>query len=255
MWTRLLAVLLFFSVSAAAQTAAVRAGNLIGPATGTVSRNQVILIKDGKIIAVGPQVRLPADADVIDLSNSWVLPGLMDAHTHLTMNLPPAPAGVSVWESYLLKESSAFRALRGVVNARLVLEAGFTTVRDVGNAADYADTDLRRALEKGWFVGPTILHTGKIIAPYGGQFRHISPEQAPFWQYEYLDADTPDEVRKAVRRNIYYGANAIKLVADNSAYHYTEEELRAAVEESHQAGLAVAVHAYGDHAARRVVLA
>jgi imidazolonepropionase-like amidohydrolase len=228
-----------------AGTAAIRAGKLIDPATGTVSKDQIILIKDGKIAEVGPRVQIPDGAEVIDLSQFWVLPGLMDAHTHITMNLPPVPPGVRVWEAYLVKESSAFRALRGIQNARAILEAGFTAVRDVGNAANYADSDVRRAIEAGWFAGPTILNTGKIIAPFGGQFKDIAAEQGRFWQFEYIDADTPDEIRKAVRQNLYYGAKAIKLVADEYAYHYTEGEIRAAVEEAHHAGVKVAVHASG----------
>ena len=252
---RILLAILLFASPALAQTTAIRAGHLVDPATGGVTHNQTILVKDGKIVAVGAQVRLPADAEVIDLSNAWVLPGLMDAHTHVTMNLPPAPTGVSLWESYFARESTGLRVLQGVLNARLLLEAGFTVVRDVGNAANFADTDLRKGIERGWIVGPTIINTGKIIAPYGGQFHNIAPEQGPIWQFEYLDADTPDEVRKAVRQNIYYGAKAIKLVCDNSAYHYSDAELRAAVEETHGAGLKIAVHAYGDDAARRVVMA
>lgn len=255
MLVRLLAFLLLFSGSALAQTIAIRAGHLVDPATGTVTDNQTILVKDGKIVAVGAQVRQPADARVIDLSDSWVLPGLIDAHTHITMNLPPAPTGVDVWADYFAHESTALRALQGVANARAMLEAGFTAVRDVGNAANYADTDLRKAIERGWIVGPTIVNTGKIIAPFGGQFKKIAPEQGPVWQFEYIDADTPAEVRKAVRQNIFYGATAIKLVADNSPFHYSEAELRAAVEETHAAGLKIAIHVYGDDPGRAVVLA
>jgi len=246
--------LLLFAVSAAAQTTAIRAGHVIDPATGTVAHNQVVLIKDGKIAAVGERVEIPAGAEVIDLSNAWVLPGLMDAHTHITMNLPPAGA-LPVWESALARESTALRALRGVHNGRVMLEAGFTTVRDVGNAANFADSDVRVALEKGWFAGPTVINTGKIIAPFGGQLPGLSPEWPGFWQYEYIDADTPEEIRKAIRQNIYYGAKAIKLVADSYPYQYTQEDIRAAVEESHRAGLKVAVHAYGGQAARDVILA
>lgn len=254
MWERLLAVLLFFSLSASAQTTAIRAGHLIDPATGTVANNQTILVKEGKIVAVGPQVRIPADAEIVDLSSTWVLPGLMDAHMHITMNIAPAPPGISTWETAWVKESSGWRVLRGVVNARAVLESGFTTLRDVGNAANYADTDVREAIEKGWFPGPTIINTGKIIAPYGGQFHHIAPEQGRFWAFEYLDADSPEEIRKAVRENIFYGATAIKLVCDNSPYHYSVEEIRAAVDEAHNAGLKVAVHAYGGEGARNAIL-
>lgn len=255
MLARLLLGILLFSGSAIAQTTAIHAGHLIDPATGTVTPNRVILVREGKIVDVVSRAGIPAGAELIDLSDSWVLPGLMDTHTHLTMNLPPAPLGVSVWESAWVRESTAFRALRGVVNARLMLEAGFTTVRDVGNAGDYADTDLRKAIEKGWFLGPTILNTGKIIAPFGGQSNDTAPEWGPFWQFEYLDADTPDEVRKAVRQNIYYGANALKLVADNSPFYYSVEEMRAAVEEARHAGFTVAIHAYGGEGARNAILA
>ncbi|MGH9813085.1 MAG: amidohydrolase family protein, partial [Candidatus Acidiferrales bacterium] len=253
MLARLLSCLLLVAVSAAAQTTAIRAGHVIDPATGKVADNQVILVKDGKIVEVGARVAIPQGAEVIDLSNAWVLPGLMDAHTHITMNLPAAGTA-GMWEGYLAKQSSAARALEGARNARLLVEAGFTTVRDVGNAAHFADTDVRLALEKGWFPGPTVINTGKIIAPFGGQIAGVSPEWPGFWQYEYIDADTPDEIRKAVRQNIYYGAKAIKLVADTYPYYYTLEDIRAAVDESHRAGLKVAVHAYGGEAARNVIL-
>jgi imidazolonepropionase-like amidohydrolase len=124
------------------------------------------------------------------------------------------------------------------------LQAGFTAVRDVGNSAEYAMSDVRRAIDAGWFAGPTIIDSGKIIAPFGGQSLGIPPRQGPIWQFEYIDADSPAEIRKAVRTNIYYGAGVIKLVSDNSAYHYSVEEISAAVDEAHRAGLPVAVHVY-----------
>ncbi len=251
---RLLAVLLLIALPAAAQTTAIRAGHVIDTATGKVSDNQVILVKEGKIIDVGGSVTIPADAQVIDLSKAWVLPGLMDAHTHITMNLPPVQGEASIWEAVLVRQTSALRALQGMHNARVMLEAGFTTLRDVGNAANYADTDVRLAIEKGWFAGPTIINTGKIIAPFGGQFRGISPDWPGFWHYEYIDAENPDEIRKAVRQNIYYGAKAIKLVTDEYAYCYTVDDIRAAVDEAHHAGLKVAVHSVRDDCARNVIL-
>jgi imidazolonepropionase-like amidohydrolase len=124
------------------------------------------------------------------------------------------------------------------------LQAGFTAVRDVGNSAEYVMSDVRRAIDAGWFAGPTIIDSGKIIAPFGGQSVGIPPRQGPIWQFEYIDADSPAEIRKAVRTNIYYGAGVIKLVSDNSAYHYSVEEISAAVDEAHRAGLPIAVHVY-----------
>jgi imidazolonepropionase-like amidohydrolase len=153
-----------------------------------------------------------------------------------------------------LKESSAARVLRGLRNAQDVLHVGFTTIRDVGNEANYVSIDLRNAINQGLFSGPTILTTGKIIAPFGGQLAKISPEQGRFWLYEYIDADSPEEVRKAVREVIFYGADAVKLVADNSDFHYTLEEIKAAVEEAHSAGRAVSVHVMGGEAARVCIL-
>jgi imidazolonepropionase-like amidohydrolase len=248
---RKLLVLLFLCAGTiAAQTTAIRAGNLIDPATGAVTKNQIILVTGGKITEVGPTAKIPTGATVIDLSNAWVMPGLMDAHTHMTLGSP----GELFLEGEYLKSSSALRALNGLRNAQDALMAGFTALKDIGNDANYTAIDIRRAIERGWFVGPTMLTTGKIIAPFGGQSHGIPPEMGPFWRFEYQDADTPDEVRKAVRQNIYYGANAIKLVADNSPFYYSEEEIRAAVSEAHMAGITVGVHVMGGQAARNVIM-
>ena len=97
------------------------------------------------------------------------------------------------------------------------------------------------------------IDSGKIIAPFGGQSLGIPPRQGPFWQFEYIDADGPAEIRKAVRTNIYYGVGVIKLVADNSAYHYSVDEIRAAVDEAHRAGIPVAVHCYTANAADNAI--
>ena len=236
----------------AAGTTALRVGHLIDPATGTVAKNQIVLVKDGRIAEVGPSVKIPAGAELIDLSKAWALPGLMDAHTHVTFGGLNLTVGI---EALYLKQSSAARALAGLRNAQDVLLAGFTTIRDVGNEANFASVDLRDAINRGLFDGPTILTTGKIIAPFGGQSVRISPEQGRLWLYEYIDADTPDEVRKAVRQVIYYGADAIKLVADNSPFHYSLAEIQAAVSEGHAAGRAVSVHIFaGGEPARICIL-
>ncbi|MBI3484369.1 MAG: amidohydrolase family protein, partial [Acidobacteria bacterium] len=227
-------------------------GSRILVGDGKVIQNGGVLIRDGRIQQVfdtpPPEKQVPAE--VIEAAGKTLMPGLMDAHTHLTLGSP----GELFLEGEYLKASSALRALNGLRNAQDALQAGFTGVRDVGNDANFVSVDIRRAIERGWFIGPTMLTTGKIIAPFGGQSHNIPPEMGPFWHFEYQDADTPDEVRKAVRQNIYYGANAIKLVADNSPFYYSEEEIRAAVTEAHKAGLTVGVHVMGGQAARNVIM-
>lgn len=245
-WTLALA----WASAAGAETVALRAGAVIDPATGAIARNQVVLVEDGLIRAVGADVAVPAGARVLDLSGEWLAPGLMDAHTHLTLTHID---GDAPFESFYLADSTAYRSLRGLRNAQVLLAAGFTTVRDIGNDGEYAMLDVRRAIADGLFDGPTIVSAGKIIAPFGGQSHGMPPERGAFWQYEYLDADTPDEVRRAVRRNLYYGAGVIKLVADNSGFHYTVEEIRAAVDEAHRAGVPVAVHVYSGAAAQAAI--
>ncbi|HWS68641.1 MAG TPA: amidohydrolase family protein [Steroidobacteraceae bacterium] len=239
------AFLLLIASPSFAQVLAIRAGTVVDPARGSSAKDQVILVEHGKILRIGPKVEIPPGAEIIDLSKEWVTPGLIDAHTHMTLT---ELEGNAPFESFYLNQSSTLRGLRGMHNAQLVLNQGFTTLRDVGNSAEYAMSDVRRAIDAGWFLGPTIIDSGKIIAPFGGQSRDIPPRQGAFWRFEYIDADGPEEVRKAVRTNIYYGAGVIKLVADNNPYHYSIDEFRAAVDEAHRAGIPVAVHVYSGDA-------
>jgi len=249
MRTLLASILLLLTAPLCAQVIAIRAGTIIDPVHGSGAKDQVILVENGKIKSIGAGLAIPAGAQVLDLSHEWVTPGLIDAHTHMTLTeIKDAP-----FESYYLNQSSTLRGLHGLHNVMQALQAGFTALRDVGNSAEWAMSDVRRAIDSGWFAGPTIIDSGKIIAPFGGQSLGIPPRQGPIWQFEYIDADSPAEIRKAVRTNIYYGAGVIKLVADNSAYHYSVDEIRAAVDEAHRAGLPVAVHCYTVDAADNAI--
>jgi imidazolonepropionase-like amidohydrolase len=243
-------LVLLVALPVAAQTIAIRAGNVIDPATGAVAKNQIIVVENEKIISIGAGTSIPKDAQVVDLSSEWVMPGLIDAHTHMTLNEVP---GKAPFEAVYLKESTAFRGFRGLHNSQVELQAGFTTLREVGNEANYACNDLKKAFQEGWFNGPTLQCAGKIIGPFGGQSNGMPAEQGAFWRYEYIDADTPDEIRRAIHENIYYGADVIKLAADNSTFHYSENDIRVAVEEAHAAGRPVAVHVYGGQAADNVI--
>jgi imidazolonepropionase-like amidohydrolase len=249
----LLLFCLLTAVGAAyAQNTVIKAGHLFDSRTGQVRDNQIIIVQNGRITQVGPALKYAATDTVIDLSDSWVLPGLMDCHVHITSNYPYRKyngiAGIYA------TESTALRALRGAAVAKQLLEGGFTTIKDIGNDANYATADVIRSIRAGWMIGPTILYSGKIIAPYGGQSNSINPEHEGHWQMEYLDADNPEEIRKAIRKNIYNGANVIKLVADDQRYVYTEEDIKAAVDEGKRAGVKVTVHVMGGEAARNVIL-
>ena len=250
-----LAGLLFFLIGVAdayAQNTVIKAGHLFDSRTGKVIDDQVIIVKDERIVQVGPNLKSAPNDTVIDLSNSWVLPGLMDCHVHITSNYPYRKyAGIA---SIFPIESTALRALRGAAVAKQLLEGGFTTIKDIGNDANYATADVIKSIRAGWMVGPTIFYSGKIIAPYGGQSNSINPEHEGLWQMEYIDADTPDEIKKAVRKNIYYGANVIKMVADDHPSYYGVEDIKTAVDEAKKAGLKVTVHVMGGEAARNVIM-
>ena len=225
-----------------AQVTAIRAGRLIDPETGRVSTDQTILVEGGKITAVGSGLTIPPGAGQIDLSGVTVLPGLFDVHTHLCMTVKPRRDAGNYYYT-TLRDPDATRAIEGVVNARTMLEAGFTSVRDVGNEGNFACTSLRRAIVSGLVPGPTMQNAGRIIAPYGGQF-HLQPDKPELAEPEYLFADTRDEMLRGIRLNIHYGATVIKIVVDDQRYIYTEEDIRFMVEEARRAGLKLAAHAW-----------
>ncbi len=218
--------------------------------------NQIILIEDGIISTLGPNISIPNGATIIDLSSAYVLPGLIDAHTHLALT-EMAGADINDYGNYYLTtllEPTAFRALQGVTHARSLLETGFTWIRDIGNNGVYADIELRRAIEGGWIPGPNMIASGRIISPFGGQFQ-MQPEKPDLGNPEYFYADTEDELRMAIRENIHYGATLIKLVVDNQPYIYSVDDIKAAVDEAGEVGIKVAAHAYSEEAIHRAVLA
>ena len=210
------------SASTHAQVTAIKAGKLLDPETGTTTANQIILIENQTIKAIGPDIKIPNGASIIDLSNRTVLPGLFDAHTHLCMTTRRARDAGNYYFTTLV-DTNAYRAIQGVANARSMLEAGFTTIRDVGNSGNYVDADLRRSIDEGLVPGPTIISAGRIIAPYGGQFQ-LQPDKRDLGNPEYFFADTRDDLKKAVHENIHYGATVIKLVVDDQRYIYSVDD-------------------------------
>jgi len=232
----------------AGQVTAIRAGWVVDPDAGTSAANQIVLVERGRITAVGSNVPIPPGSAIIDLSDQTVSPGLMDAHTHLCMGVQePRDAGSYYYTT--LNDPDAYRAVQGVVNARDMLEAGFTTVRDIGNEGRYACVQVARAIRRGMIAGPTMLTAGRIIAPYGGQF-HLQPDKPAVAEPEYFFADTRDQMVRAIRENIHYGATVIKIVIDDQPYIYTADDIRFMKEEVHRVGLKLAAHAWTEAGAR-----
>ena len=246
------------SLALAAQAAApgpvtaVRAGVLIDGSGGAPVRNAVILIQGERITAVGAGLAIPAGATILDLSAYTVLPGFIDAHVHLTGRI----VGDGDWQHDNLTASPAEHALIGARHAALTLDAGFTTVRNVGGYA-FADVALRNAVDAGWVRGPRIVAGGVSFGVNGGHCDGSAgfwPGAFPQGRIEDGAADGVDEVREAVRYNVKYGADVIKICATGGVLsptdsvgvqQYTEEEMRAVVEAAHMAERRVAAHAHG----------
>lgn len=216
----------------------------------------VVVVEEGRVAAVLDGLERPVAGRIVDLSKHTCLPGLIDVHTHLLFR-----PGSSVPDQ-ALRETSSFRALRGLAHARALLEAGFTTVRDLGTeGAGYADVALCTAIERGIFPGPRVLAATLGITMTGGDDdrRGYSPELA--LPELSVTADGPDAVRRAVRTQIKHGADVIKIYAtaggpfSRAAPGLSLEELEAAVEEARKQGRRVAAHAAGGEGARNAVMA
>ncbi len=232
----------------------IRAGRLVDPATASIAMNQTIVVQNGRFLAVGSDVAIPAGATVIDLSDHTVLPGLVDAHNHLALTYKDIPERNIYYLTYVM-EDTPFRAIQAVSNGIQMLASGFTIVRDMGNNGRYADVALRRAIEQGWVPGPTIIPSGLIIGGLGGQF---SPSyemgvDKKIVDPEYLEADTRDEIIKAVRQNALYGARVIKICVDCKPWGYSTDDIRLFIAEAAQAGMKVEGHVQTVDGARRAV--
>ncbi|HKP16199.1 MAG TPA: amidohydrolase family protein, partial [Gemmatimonadaceae bacterium] len=224
---------------------AVRADRLVDVRAGTVVRDAVVLIEGNRITAVGRGLAVPAGVRVIDLGALTVLPGLVDAHTHLLHEYHRENGGDE--ENRILevvKLGPSRRALLGARIAREMLEAGFTTVRDLGNSGVDGAVALRDAVASGWVTGPRIIAAGRALAPVGGQFERMTREaQALVVEQEYVQVSGADEARRAVRQSIYEGADWIKVIVNVGPRVLSLEELRAIVDEARRAGRSVAAHA------------
>ena len=244
--TALLAAVAFVATPASADTVAVTAAHLLDPATGRTIDNPVVVVSDGHVVAAGAGVAIPAGARRIDLPGMTLLPGLIDVHVHLTSD-----ASIRGYRRYAYTDN--FWTAVGVANAKTTLEAGFTTVRNVGSN-HFDDVALRQAVDAGIVPGPRIITAAYAIGATGG---HCDNATLPP-SYDRKDAsivDSPDEARAKVRWLHKYGAQVIKVCATGGVFstgdavgaqQLTLAELTAIADEAHMLGMKVAAHAHGD---------
>ncbi len=230
-----------------------KAARLIDGTGAAPINNAVIVITDNMITSVGTAatVRVPGNARMIDLGDVTLMPGFIDAHTHLIGRVLGDPAG----DNAAVRDYESFGAILGVQHARATLMAGFTTVRNVGAAGRFDDMALRKAIDEGWTPGPRIMTAGHSLGMRGGHcdqngFRPGLLERG----IEDGIADGPDEIRAAVRYQVKYGADVIKTCATGGVLsegdavgvtQYTFEEMKAMVDEAHKLDRKVAAHAHG----------
>ena len=234
----------------------IRAGRLIDPKGGRVLEDRGILVEGDRISAVGTydevRARTPKTASFVDLSKATVLPGLIDAHTHVLLQGDVTQAE---YDEQILKESIPFRTIRATVAAKIAVNNGFTAIRDLETeGAMYADVDVKRAIERGIIPGPRMFCATRAFAPTG-----MYPVLGYSWELKMPEGvqiiDGADAIRKAVREQVKFGADWIKFYSDrkysmkdgalHSKVNFTAEELKAMVDESHRLDRRVAAHAMG----------
>jgi imidazolonepropionase-like amidohydrolase len=246
------------------KTVVLKAARLFDGKSAALVSPGLVVVTDGKIVSVGSRANVPAGATVIDLGDATLLPGFMDAHTHLTDTF------TDDWKQDALdrlQQTVAERALDSTVNARKTLMAGFTTVRDVG-AADYVDVGLRNAIRKGEVIGPRMLVSTYAIGSTGGHCDDAAGYRPGLFGHESGPAEGvangADQIRYAVRLAHKYGADVIKTCAsggvlsltdDVDTPQLTQEELNALVDEAHALRRKAAAHCHGAEAAKRAVRA
>jgi imidazolonepropionase-like amidohydrolase len=232
---------------------AIRAGRLIDGKSNQAIANALIVIDGNRISSVTSGGTAPSGIETIDLSRATVLPGMIDAHTHILLN---GDVTAVDYDEQLLKQSIPYRAVLGARNARVALEHGFTTLRDLETeGAMYADVDVKTAINRGEVPGPRLFVSTRAMAPTGAY-----PLQGYSWELEVPHGvqivDGPEGARKAVREQISYGADWIKYYSDHGYFYgpdgvlhsqvnFADDEAKAIVEETHRLGHKVAAHAIG----------
>jgi imidazolonepropionase-like amidohydrolase len=236
------------SPPAAPATTVIKASRVLDVKAGSYRTNYALLVADGRIAQAGPASEIaskaPAGATTIDLGTATVMPGLIDCHAHLLARMNEqfgAGANIIIAVAQL---GQARRALVGAANAREMLEAGFTTARNVGHSGVDGDVALKEAIDAGWVPGPRVLASGRKVTPPGGQAVALRlTDQSAILDEEFLPISGADEARRAAANLLAIGVDVIKIVADDGPKVLDRQEIAAIVAAAHQAGIRVAAHA------------
>jgi len=267
--SRVLVILLSLGIAtqAADQLIVLKAARLFDGKSNTLSQNAVVIVQGDKIVDAGSNLPIPSGAQVIDLGDATLAPGFMDAHTHLTADFS---GNYNERRLQQLDLNVSEQAIRATAFARATVEAGFTTVRDMGSrfvaSHEFVDVALRNSINKGVIVGPRMLVATKGIGATGGHFDPTGGFRDFLFGREpdYTDgiANSPDEIRKTVRFEVKNGADVIKAAVSGGVLSLGDEvdtpqltpaEMTALVDESHRLRKRVAVHCHGDQAAREAI--
>lgn len=231
-----------------------RAARLLDVKAGKILTDRGVWVEGDRIKEVGPIAELrqhaPRDVRDVDLGDATILPGLIDCHTHLLMNFSKQMGDDANMLVTVAQLGTTRRVLLGVAMAREDLEAGFTTVRDLGNSGVNGDVALREAIQAGWVVGPRIVASTRALSAPGGQFGDLTPEAQKLIAQEYVAISGVEEARRAVRQAFYDGADCIKVIVDTGPRMLSLQELKVVVEEAHRVKKKVAAHVASDEAVR-----
>jgi len=243
------------SIAQSNEVTFIKAGKLFDSENGKILTDYVIKIEGNRITEVGKNISIPTNAETIDLSDYTVMPGLIDGHTHL-MTLDNLNDETPMADK-LLFEGDALRVLRGAKRAKSWLENGFTTVRDLGDSGAFLDVALKRAINEGTVVGPRMFVSGPIIISEGGQVPGLLKSYRKVISDEYTIIGSVDEAINAVRVHLTYGADIIKICANNTpnVTSLTIDEMKAIVKMAHRYGVKVTAHATNDLAVWEAVTA
>ncbi len=227
------------------------AGSLYDSENNVILKDKGIHVKGNKILSIGRKDSVPNKATLIDLSESLVLPGLIDGHTHVLFDQEPKDDFAAHSITTLVMESEALRTLRGAKRARSYLDVGITSIKDLGNSGAYLDVALRDAINEGSVEGPRIFAAGQIMAATGGQIYGVSHKHQELIDLEYRIIKSPEDAVNAVREHVNQNVDVIKICADNlpNNTRLSVEEMKSITKTAHDHGLTVTAHAIGNQAA------